>query len=108
LKLGKKSAWVAERLAALQTRRLNCLAVAMELDFRCDRDDVHVVALGLDEFDDAIAECEEREIASEADIFSGVEFCSALAYDDATGRDSLAAVCLYAAVLRIAVASVTT
>ena len=51
----------------------------MELDFRCDRDDVHVVALGLDEFDDAIAECEEREIASEPDIFYGVEFCYALA-----------------------------
>jgi len=74
-------------------------------DSRLEGDDVDFARV-LDELDSAVDECEDGEVASNAGVFAGEVLGSALADDDASCGDLLAAVCLHATVLRIAVASV--
>src|SRR5687768_7098962 len=65
--------------------------------------DVDFAAL---ELDLAVFESKEGVVAADADVEAGHELGSALTDDDCAGGDGLAAVGLYTAVLRIAVASV--
>ena len=59
------------------------------------------------ELDDSLDECEECVVLAHADVESGFELCSALANDDRTSLCQLAAVELYAAILRITVSAVS-
>jgi hypothetical protein len=59
------------------------------------------------ELHESIDERVDREIGSEADVAARVPLGAALAHDDVAGDDFLPAELLHAAVLRIAVASVS-
>ena len=58
------------------------------------------------EFDLAVLEGKERVVAADTDVETRVEFGAALANDDGAGCDRLPTVCLDAAILWIAVATV--
>ena len=71
-----------------------------------DADLIAALAVVL-ELHDAVDESVDREISSKTDIAAGVPLRAALADDDVAGNDLLAAELLHAAVLWIAVASVS-
>jgi hypothetical protein len=67
----------------------------------------HNVDFFTPELDDAIDFGKNRIVLAHADVEAGVKFCPALTHDDRTGLGKLAAVKLYAAILRITVSSVS-
>ena len=73
---------------------------------RCDRGYVDF-AIVLREFHDAIGQSIQRESPAAANVGTGMELRAALAHNDATRTDALAAIHFDAAHLGIAVATVT-
>ncbi len=67
---------------------------------------MHVVLGALDELNGAVSECEQRVVLADAHVVTRGEVGAALANDDLTGLDGLAAIDLDAEALGVGVAPV--
>lgn len=65
-----------------------------------------LIAFSFFKFNQSIGQCEQSKIFSDAYIFAGMIFRSALANDDITGNSGLSAVDLYSETLALRIASV--